>query len=696
MLSYCPLLRLSRRTHRCTTFWRTTFWPSLALFLVLTLSGATAAFAAVPTFQHHTYPAGIGSPYLVALDFNGDGHQDVLMVSFGAPSQDTPNPPSGLLFLGNGDGSLQSPISLGDVGNVFAAGDLDHDGFQDALIEDADNRPLTVIWGNSTASGTDSTVVADVSGIYAAILTDFNGDGNPDVVYSDSQGLFAAYGDGHRHFATPIQLAVARNSGESFDVLAAGDFDGDGHTDLAAADLFGTTENLQTDRLVLYGDGAGSSTPVWSSLSGFFAFTSADMNSDGRSDLVGTLMSCFNACDSEVGLFGNANRTFSRRTLATFPQDWTVGAPLVADFDGDGVLDVVAGYRNSSTTDSAFLKGNADGSLQAPVSLNLGQQVSRLADLNNDLRPDLLATTQVDSTHSNLDVFLNTTAGFTACSAPTSDGVHVCQPAEGATVSSPVQVKAQATVTGGVYRFELWVDHVKALTVRDSGAMDAAVPMDAGSHLLEFVARNSAGDHVSASRTITVSSGGGTCAAPTSAGVTVCTPEDGATVGTTFPVEAYANVSGGVYRFELWANGNKVLTVRDSGAMKASVTLAPGSYRLDFVAQNASGTHVSATEHITVSSSTSCSVPTSPGVVVCTPQDGATVASSFAVKAYASISGGVYRFEMWANGTKVYTARDSGTMNTTLTLPAGTYRLDFVARNSAGDHLSKTIHVTVQ
>lgn len=282
------------------------------------------------------------------------------------------------------------------------------------------------------------------------------------------------------------------------------------------------------------------------------------------------------------------------------------------------------------------------------------------------------------------------------CSAPATDGVQVCAPDEGATVESPVAVRAEATITGGVYRFELWVDHVKVLTVRDSGTMDSSVPMDAGSHLLEFVARNAAGDHVSATRTISVGSSSGSCSAPAGAGVNVCSPQDGSTVDTTFAVDAAANVSGGVYRFELWANGTKVLTVRDSGVMKANVTLNPGAYKLDFVAQNAAGTHVSATVHVTVGGGSACTTPTSPAVNVCSPQDGATVGTSFPVQAYANVTGGVYRFELWANGSKVLTVRDSGTMNTTVTLPAGAYRLDFVAQNSSGTHVSKTINVTVQ
>ena len=46
------------------------------------------------------------------------------------------------------------------------------------------------------------------------------------------------------------------------------------------------------------------------------------------------------------------------------------------------------------------------------------------------------------------------------------------------------------------------------------------------------------------------------------------------TAGPQTAQQAFANVAGGVYRFELWAGSTKLLTVRDSGTMNANVTMA--------------------------------------------------------------------------------------------------------------------------
>ena len=91
-----------------------------------------------------------------------------------------------------------------------------------------------------------------------------------------------------------------------------------------------------------------------------------------------------------------------------------------------------------------------------------------------------------------------------ACSAPQSNGVNVCSPANGGTFTSPVQLNAAATVSGGVYRFELWNGSTKLLSVDNSGIMDQALSLAPGSYKLTFDAYNTSGTHEYAYRDITV------------------------------------------------------------------------------------------------------------------------------------------------------------------------------------------------
>jgi hypothetical protein len=94
-------------------------------------------------------------------------------------------------------------------------------------------------------------------------------------------------------------------------------------------------------------------------------------------------------------------------------------------------------------------------------------------------------------------------SGGGSCPAPTNNGVNVCSPGEGTTVTSPVQINAATTVSGGVYRFELWSGSTKLLSV-DNGIMDQSLSLAPGSYHLTFDARSSSGNHEYATRDITV------------------------------------------------------------------------------------------------------------------------------------------------------------------------------------------------
>ncbi|HEV2132729.1 MAG TPA: hypothetical protein VGR47_00565 [Terracidiphilus sp.] len=89
------------------------------------------------------------------------------------------------------------------------------------------------------------------------------------------------------------------------------------------------------------------------------------------------------------------------------------------------------------------------------------------------------------------------------CSAPSGNGVNVCSPAEGATVTSPVSINAAATVNGGVYRFSLWNKNTKLLN-EDNGVMEGSISLAPGTYKLIFDAVNSSGVHADATRDITV------------------------------------------------------------------------------------------------------------------------------------------------------------------------------------------------
>ncbi len=70
--------------------------------------------------------------------------------------------------------------------------------------------------------------------------------------------------------------------------------------------------------------------------------------------------------------------------------------------------------------------------------------------------------------------------------------MHVCSPANGSTVSSPVKIQATGKVTGTLARMEVWVDGVKKFTSNTS-TVNTSIALAAGTHRFVFFAINTAG-----------------------------------------------------------------------------------------------------------------------------------------------------------------------------------------------------------
>lgn len=177
------------------------------------------------------------------------------------------------------------------------------------------------------------------------------------------------------------------------------------------------------------------------------------------------------------------------------------------------------------------------------------------------------------------------TATAGGCAAPASDGVTICAPASGATVGSPVQVQAAATVSGTLAQTELWVDGVKKYSTA-SNSLDTSVSLPAGSHRFAVLAINTAGQKWEDVVYATV--GSGTCSAPSSAGVHICQPASGSTVSSPVQVQAAGTVTGTISHMELWVDGVKKYSAAGA-VLNTSVSLGAGSHRFAVLALNTAG-----------------------------------------------------------------------------------------------------------
>lgn len=115
----------------------------------------------------------------------------------------------------------------------------------------------------------------------------------------------------------------------------------------------------------------------------------ADLNGDGKPDLV---VANFAGQNIAV-LLNNGDGTFKPPVFYTTPQLNTPYAVVIADFNGDGKLDIVSGGEGGAGGQVTVFLGNGDGTFQAGVVYFVGNNGSAwvaAADMNGDGILDLV------------------------------------------------------------------------------------------------------------------------------------------------------------------------------------------------------------------------------------------------------------------------------------------------------------------
>ena len=315
------------------------------------------------------------SPCLVVGDFNGDGVKDIA-VAQGDPITPT-NPGVIQVFLGNGDGSFQSPMS-------YAVGP------SPVALVAANFQPGLVRLGNLDLA--------------AACASGPGGSPTPTLWVLTNQG------DG-TFVSTCIAVPQLFSSSDYPTDVVAGDFNGDGSPDLAVVSSQPASAGDVPGYVSVYQNTAGSFTlasqlPVDSNpLMG----VAADFDGSGRDDLV-TANFAVNSISILRGIAGpNLLAPAFTVGVGNQPIGLTVG-----NFNGDGLPDLAVADFGHTTAPPPFapagvsiLFGTTNGSLLVPgETLSMGDNILLVvaADFNGDGRDDLAA---INNGHSTVTVALN-------------------------------------------------------------------------------------------------------------------------------------------------------------------------------------------------------------------------------------------------------------------------------------------------
>jgi hypothetical protein len=267
-------------------------------------------------------------------------------------------------------------------------GDFDGDGHLDILLVKGRHWPIVdrVLLGDGLGGikkAYDLGKMADRS--YTGGVADFNGDGFPDIAVSNDapDKKLVYFNDGKGNFNIGSEFGLPEWPTRN---LAIADINNDGLPDLILANR---GEVGKTSNYICLNKGKGQFSADCMAFAPYPAttITPADFNKDGLIDLVVP----YRDSGQSYVYPGNSDHTFPDTHRIPFgPPDATIRVAAVADFNGDGLPDIVTIDENKGVN---LYFGQKDQTFSTGISLADSRIVPyalAVADLNNDGKVDII------------------------------------------------------------------------------------------------------------------------------------------------------------------------------------------------------------------------------------------------------------------------------------------------------------------
>ena len=252
---------------------------------------------------------------------------------------------------------------------------------------DQDDGTLTLLYATATAASLTAGRLRSEDHPTSVVAADFNNDGKADL---------ASVSSGFDHLDINLNLgtgtfapAVNYVTGFVARTVVVGNFNGDSQPDLAVSSDFPSHDGVS----ILLGNPDGTFQTFQKFDAGGQTTRSlaiGDFNGDGKQDVV-TANDGF-ANNSLSALMGTGTGTLNSPRVFMAGQS-PVGV-AVADFNSDGILDVVAVNHDGTKGTISMMRGNGDGSFVAPYSLSIStSQPIASGDLTGDGVADMAVIT---------------------------------------------------------------------------------------------------------------------------------------------------------------------------------------------------------------------------------------------------------------------------------------------------------------
>jgi hypothetical protein len=407
---------------------------------------------------------------LVAADVNGDGWLDIMAA----------DPIQGWIsvLLNNGDATFQyaAIVGLGGLPGSFSLGDFNRDGKIDLAEIGCDNFfagfpfnhancTLNIGLGDGTGMNfkrSQSIALAPGNSAYNLQSADINGDGNLDLVFARGSVGVVLWGGGNGAFSGPTYLRPATT--DPMDAVAVADFNNDGHLDIAL--LSGNPCRSDPDRGAC---GQGNVNIVWM------------YKNTGGTNFTLTTHTQFTAQAGAI-VASDINGDLNQDLLHFNP----FASGMAPVLGAHGGYDYVIGLGN----DMLGTQGTLPGGWISAVSFR---------DMDGDSRGDYAV---IDWGTNQLGMGIQT-GGWKNCPPPNSANIaaKICGISNGATVNSPLLVKASGNSPAGVNQLQVWIDGKKQY-VKWGDQLAKKFTLSAGTHHIAVVANDKYIGHATTAVTV--------------------------------------------------------------------------------------------------------------------------------------------------------------------------------------------------